>query len=178
MPIEPKDLFSAEFKEVGDAIRHFSTTRSALTTFLLTVGLGAFAAYFHRQQTSPFFVAAGFTFLTASLVVCFRFSYLTERYRLYQRQLWVDAKSTTLPQDFPAGARDFHPPSRHVLAKMQRDSMNWLLSSVVAVLVIGFAITALFRDPSAGIPIVVCTLLITLLGATVALVGYTIPARY
>jgi len=44
--VQPETLRLA-YKEYGDQIRHFSTVRSALTTFLLTVSLASFAAYFN-----------------------------------------------------------------------------------------------------------------------------------
>src|SRR5262245_34599535 len=56
LPLNDEARFKVEYKEVGDYIRHYSTVRSALTTFLLTAGVATFSAYYHQQQTSPFFV--------------------------------------------------------------------------------------------------------------------------
>lgn len=44
------DNLRMAYKEYSDEMRHFSTVRSALTTFLVTVTLAAFSAYFNKSQ--------------------------------------------------------------------------------------------------------------------------------
>src|SRR5262245_38544641 len=42
------DNLRLAYKEYSDEMRHFSTVRSALTTFLVTVSLAACSAYFNK----------------------------------------------------------------------------------------------------------------------------------
>lgn len=90
--VEDKDRFPVDYSERGNLARHYSNVRSALTTFLLTVGLAAFTAYFH-DETSTFFIVIGILLLVGSVFVCFEFSYRTEESIVYWKRLWEWAKS-------------------------------------------------------------------------------------
>ncbi len=55
MAISDDERFKIEYSEVADFIRHYSTVRSALTSFLVTVGLAAFATYAEKKLAFAFF---------------------------------------------------------------------------------------------------------------------------
>ena len=68
---DPKARYDAArmaYSEYGNQIRHFSTTRSALTTFLLTVGMTAFATYLDKGI--QFLFGAAIVFAIAAACVC------------------------------------------------------------------------------------------------------------
>src|SRR5690242_6309410 len=103
-PNDPPDrerLFEIDYKRRDDDIRHYSTTRSALTSFLMTVGLGLLSYYFSNSypERPRFLWITGFTLLAAALCACFVFSWRTERSALFRKALW-DWATGKLP-DYP-----------------------------------------------------------------------------
>lgn len=142
--LDPLERFKVEYKEVGDYIRHYSNVRSALTTFLITVSLASFSAYFNKQQTSPFFLIVGHLLLVTATVVCLNFSCRTERSNLYQTKLWnfyVEGEGFE-----PEGFKSFKPANdplwrRKFIKKVLTDLMNWLLILVMLAIFISFWIT-------------------------------------
>src|ERR1700730_18677762 len=90
-------LFSVEYKKRDDDSRHFSNIRSALTTFLVTVGLGSLVGYFSKDHpTHPeFFWIIGVIFFGAAILACFVFSWRTQWADLQVRRLWKWANGAT-----------------------------------------------------------------------------------
>src|SRR4051794_4933824 len=76
------------YKEYSDEMRHFSTVRSGLTTFLVTVSLAALSAYFNKSQSHPFLVAAALAFGVIAIAVCVEFSRPTSKAYLRRRRIW------------------------------------------------------------------------------------------
>ena len=118
------DAARAAYSEYGSQIRHFSTTRSALTVFLVTAGMTALAAYLDKRFL--FLFVASVVFAGASLCVCLWFSYLTEKHVLRYKDIWnllngkpSEAKLENLTYD----PGIFAPITRMLL----HDAMNWLL---------------------------------------------------
>jgi hypothetical protein len=133
----PIETYRLIYKEYGDQIRHFSTVRSAATTFLLAVSLGALSAYFNKAQTHPFLMIAGFFLLLAAGVVCLVFSFRTEKAVLRYKDCWRFVGGSAPAESQTA----IHEPSlSDIVKRMLRDSMNLML--VVAVIVIVAAFTA------------------------------------
>jgi len=125
-----EERFKVEYAEVGNLIRHFSNVRSALTTFLLTVGVAAFSAYFQQPQSpSCYFLVVGGLFLVISVAVCLVFSYRTERMSLYQTELWKwsNGDAPYASGNYPAGFKSHKPSPWELLARMRNDPMNWFL---------------------------------------------------
>ena len=137
----PDDLENARvlYKEYGDQTRHFSTVRSALTTFLLTVSVTAFAAYFDRTKSSYFLIVAGFTALIAGVIVCRSFSYETEKAVLRYTHAWK-----VIEGKIPLGETLLHdPPEADVKKRVNEDKMNLLLSGAAAVVAVAFIVCAI-----------------------------------
>src|SRR5690242_10317845 len=113
---------------------HYSTTRSALTTFLITVALTLFAAYFSTSYPPHlrFFSAVAKVVMLAALGVCLVFSYRTERARLYRRNLWEWSKQRG---KYPVKS---DVKLRSVWKGMALDSMNWALLAMVGFTVFFF----------------------------------------
>jgi hypothetical protein len=155
--LNDEDRFKAEYKDVGDYIWHYSTVRSALTTFLLTAGVATFSAYYHQQQTSPFFVVAGHLFLVVSAYVCLVFSYRTEHANMYQTALWK--WSEDISEGYPGGFKRYKPEEsvwKHVWFK---DPINFALITVIlGVLVSFWVVTAANADHFARAVIAVLAL--------------------
>lgn len=82
------DNLRMAYKEYSDEMRHFSTVRSALTTFLVTVTLAALSAYFNKSQSHPFLVAAAVIFALAAIAVCLEFSRRTSKAYLRRKRIW------------------------------------------------------------------------------------------
>ena len=157
-----EERFKVEYKEVGDLIRHYSTVRSALTTFLLTVGVASFSAYYHKQQSSPFFIVTGHLFLFVSVAVCLVFSYRTERTSLYQTELWKWSKGDDPYTDgnYPDGFKAYKPSSSTVLRRVLfKDKMNiFLVLAIVGILISFWVVTATEADHFARAVVVVLAL--------------------
>ncbi len=122
------DMARAAYAEYGNQIRHFSSTRSAVTVFLVTVGMTAFAGYLDKKFR--FLADASLVFAVAALCVCLWFSYWTEKHALRYRDLWNllnGAKSNAKLEKL-----DYDPGFFSILARMAKDPMNWIL--VLAVL--------------------------------------------
>jgi hypothetical protein len=135
-PVRPDELFKLDYKKQDDDVRHYSTTRSALTSFLMTVGLTLLAYYFSNSypQGLWFLPTVGFLILTSALLVCGVFSFRTEKSWLHQQALWKWAKdgSPNYPQ-----LGSIH--SKQIWKAMAKDPMNYALAAVVIFIGIFFA---------------------------------------
>lgn len=141
-PICNKERFKVDYAEVGDLIRHYSTVRSALTTFLLTVSVGSFVAY-HKDSSHSFLLVVGYLFLLVSAAACLVFSYRTESATLYQKALWKWSNG-----EDPYTNGDY--PSRHEIRKSfkwkawrrvcSKDTMNLFLVMVIVVIFVSFQV--------------------------------------
>ena len=135
----------AVYKEYGDRVRHFSTVRSTLTTFLITVSLTAFGAYFKEAQ-HLFLKAAGFIFLFAAVVECLIFSYRTEKaligFKKYRELLDSGKPVVKKPDcenpDWYKAIPKNNPCSNQIWGRMVKDLMNWLLMVVVVLIILAF----------------------------------------
>jgi uncharacterized protein YukE len=127
------EAIRVSYTEYGNQVRHFSTVRSALTTFLLTVSMTAFSAYFTPGKSHAFLAWVGGLFLFGAVVACFAFSYRTERELLRYRHMWqyLTGKKTM------GGAHDFSckPPISKVVPNMLRDPMNLLMIPAVILII-------------------------------------------
>jgi hypothetical protein len=131
-----EETFRLAYKEYGDQIRHFSAVRSALTTFLLTVALASFSAYFTSSPKQPFLVAAGFIFSLAAVAACVTFSFRTEKSVLRYKDMWAflgGEKSMDLEI-----LRIHESKSRTIWKKVGKDPLNWLLLAGVAGMIVSF----------------------------------------
>jgi hypothetical protein len=59
MKLPAEDRYKLEYEEIGELRRHYSATRSALTSFLATVGLAAFADYHLSEKHLVCFAQGG-----------------------------------------------------------------------------------------------------------------------
>jgi hypothetical protein len=128
------DLHTA-YKEYSDEMRHFSTVRSALTTFLVTVSLAAFSAYFNKSQSHPFLVAAALVFALAAIAVCLEFSRRTSKALLRRRRIWkhFTGEATVTQLEDPD-----YPGKWQILGKMVWDPTNSILLIGLALIVLAF----------------------------------------
>jgi len=123
------------YKEYSDEMRHFSTVRSALTTFLVTVSLAAFSAYFNKSQSHPFLIAAALIFAVAAVAVCFEFSRRTSKAYLRRGRIWkhfTNAKPVTELEQ-----KDYPGPGQ-VVGKMLQDPTNYFLLIGLGLIVLAF----------------------------------------
>jgi len=133
--IQPETL-RLVYKEYGDQIRHFSTVRSALTTFLLTVSLASFAAYFNVSQTHPFLIVAGVIFLLAAIFTCLTFSFRTEKAVIRFKEIWK-----YLNHDKPTSFNKIpihNPTLTEIWGRVFWDQMNWLIMIAAIVIALAF----------------------------------------
>lgn len=130
------ETFRLLYKEYGDQVRHFSTVRSALTTFLVTVSLAAFSAFFGKDPRHPFLIVAGFILLIAAVVACLTFSFRTEKAVLRYKEVWSYLKGEK-PMDVEVLPM-FQPKAFTVWRRVAKDPMNWLLLAASAAIVIAF----------------------------------------
>jgi hypothetical protein len=141
-----KERFQLEYKKHDDDIRHYSTTRSALTSFLMTVGLTLLAYNFSNSYPSHpwFFPVAGFAVLFSAVYACFTFSYRTERSKLHLKALWdwatgqADPKYPAYPDQYPKFDSPKGELKKEIYKKMRKDGMN------PALIVVVFIIAAVF----------------------------------
>src|SRR5262245_38373673 len=134
--LSDEDRFKAEYTEVGDYIRHYSTVRAALTNFLLTAGVATVRAFYNHQPNSPCFVVVGHLVLVVSAFGCLVFSYRTEHANLYQTALWK--WSEDISEGYPGGLKRYKPEEsvwKHVWFK---DPMNFALISVILGVLVSF----------------------------------------
>ena|ERR1700738_3763797 len=144
--LPPDDRFKIEYKEVADNIRHYSATRSALTSFLMTASLTAFATYLKPETPatrSPFLLVVGHLLLVMAALACWVFSHRTEKNHLYLSKIWNWSKQSS--GDYPEGFKSFSPSLSKVLGKMAKDSTNWLMLIALAVILLALWFPNLFR---------------------------------
>lgn len=135
MTLSAVEKYKAEYAEVGNLRRHYSTVRSALTTFSLTVSFAAFSNYISQSTRPLFLVFVGIFMLLAALLACLVFSYRSEKADLYLREVWLWF-GTEIGEP-PSQFRDFSPEVREIIKGMRRDEMNWVM--LVAVVLTGAA---------------------------------------
>lgn len=130
------------YKEQGDLARHYSTIRSALTTFLLAAALAALSEYQKQATPLPFLLAAGFILLTAAFVVCLIFSYRTEKTLLRYKEYWSFINGERPPEvgivllwHKQSDAADKWNLRREAALRMTRDPINWLLVAGIGVVI-------------------------------------------
>jgi hypothetical protein len=145
---EKSYLFSVEYKKRDDDARHYSNIRSALTSFLITVGLTLLSAYFSKDHVGnrAFFMYTGFTVLLAAVASCLVFSWRTQRSAYHMRELW---HWVTLKTKVNGGSlcHEHYPDWRKSLPisewrklwwRMAKDAMNWALILAVGAIATAF----------------------------------------
>jgi len=132
--VEAKEKYLMEYQEVGNFIRHCSSVRSAVVSFLITVACAAFAAYFNTP--TGFLIFVGHLMIVAALFVCLWFSYWTEKAELYLTKVWkwFDGDG---PE--PGGFKSFKG-GCETSGKVLKDPMNWVLILGVLSIVVAFRI--------------------------------------
>jgi len=139
MPLADEERFKLEYKKLDDDIRHYSTTRSALTSFLMTVGLTLLAYSFSNGYPDHprFLWLTGLLILCAAVYVCLEFSRRTERSLIHQKGLWDWSKTMASP--YPTRSEILRRAGRRaVLARMFSDLMNIGLILVLILIVVIF----------------------------------------
>jgi hypothetical protein len=139
MPVSDEERFKLEYKKLDDDIRHYSTTRSALTSFLMTVGLTLLAYSFSNSYPGhpAFLWITGLIVLAAAVYVCLEFSRRTERSLIHQKELWEWSKTMATP--YPTRSEVLQRAGRRaVLARMIGDRMNAGLIMAVTLIVVVF----------------------------------------
>ena len=139
MPLADEERFKLEYKKLDDDIRHYSTTRSALTSFLMTVGLTLLAySLSNSYPDHPSFLwITGLVILCAAVYVCLEFSRRTERSLIHQKGLWDWSK--TMDSPYPTRSEILRKAGRRaVLAGMISDLMNAGLIFVAILIVVIF----------------------------------------
>ena len=130
------------YQEQGEMIRHFSSVRSALTTFLLTVALASYSAYF--ADRSVFLMIAGSLFLLAAIGVCLIFSYRTEKTVLRYKHLWDQIRAG---HNIAGPLTIYAPTESEIWGRMRRDKLNYLLILMCLVIATSFFVVA-YRLPA------------------------------
>lgn len=140
--VDLEETLRMSCKEYGDQIRHYSTVRSGLTTFLLTVASGAFSEYF-KNANHPFLIVTGFIFLLSAPIACLVFSRRTEKAVLRSKEAWAYLKGEKAMQGgkFP----DLDPTWLAVWQRVFRDKLNWLL-----LIACGAILLAVVREADIG----------------------------
>ena len=148
------ERFKLEYKKLDDDIRHYSTTRSALTSFLMTVGLTLLAYNFNNSYPNrPFFLwITGLLVLLAAIYVCLEFSRRTERSLIHQKGLWDWSKNMTPPYPTRSEILSKAGPGA-VFSEMIKDLMNvGLIVVVIAIVITFFVCRCLFASSTASPP--------------------------
>jgi hypothetical protein len=138
--LDPIDKYKLEYVETTNLRRHYSSVRSGLSTFCMTVSLASLASYFSQPSRPLFLVFVGVFMLLAALVACLVLSYRCERANIYLRELWWWFEGTS--KSPPGRFDDFSPANRRdLIRQMLLDEMNWVM--FVALLAIGGALCKL-----------------------------------
>ena len=137
--LDPIDKYKLEYVEVTNLRRHYSSVRSGLSTFCMTVSLAALASYFSQAARPLFLAFVGGFMLIVALVACLVLSYRCERANLYLRELWwwFDGSAQSPPGRFD----EFRANRRDLVRQMALDEMTWVM--FVALLAIGGALLKL-----------------------------------
>ncbi len=143
-PLSDMERYKLEYKELGDSIRHFSTVRATLTTFLTTAGLVCLAVMTRVESGGIYLLGVGLLFLCSALFVSLSFSRRTETHVLRQIAL-RDWSHDPGRQTYP-GSMKMHDPKRpawwwieqeeEVRRRMRKDPMNRLLFLVVGTVIL------------------------------------------
>jgi len=136
MNVEPKEKYLLEYAEIGNLRRHYSSVRLGLSTFCMTVSLAAFASYFTQASAHDCLALIGFVMLAFAALVCFLYSYYTEKTNQYAAQLWHWFGSET--GDGLPGFNQYRPDRAAARRAMLRDEMNWVMLFVCATIATGF----------------------------------------
>lgn len=141
----PQELFPIEYKKHDDDIRHYSTTRSALTSFLMTAGLTLLAYYLSSSYPKErwFLPVAGILLLLTALFVCLIFSYRTERSSLHLRCLWKWANGdlAVYPNFANPASETESEIKRKWTNQMRSDEMNIAALIVVPTIIVVFLVS-------------------------------------
>ncbi len=128
------DSLRAAYKEQGDLARHYSTVRSALTTFLLAAALAALSEFRKLDKPPSFLLAAGCLLLLAAFVVCMIFSYRTEKTILRYKKYWTGVSGERSPAVVLAMSWHQHADQTsawelrsEIVCRMLCDPINWFL---------------------------------------------------
>ena len=125
MNLDPKEKYKLEYAEIGHLLRHYSTVRSSLTIFSLTVSLAALGNALLPSTTTGFPKFIGVFMFCVAGAFCFYFSWRCEIANQYSTILW-----DWFAKDDQAGPKqfiNFRPLKRKVFIDMGKDPMNWLL---------------------------------------------------
>ena len=134
------------FTELGSEIRHYSTIRTSLTTFLMTVALAAFTTFFHSDQHHIFVAIAGYVFAVAGGLACLYFSYCTEKQVIRYRKLRDKLHSGVRTSDQSGFQElDMEPAKSEVRRRMKKDWMNRLMLVGDLILMASFGLNGLIE---------------------------------
>ena len=140
--LSDEERFKLEYKKLDDDIRHYSTIRSALTSFLMTVGLTLLAYSFNNSypEHPSFLWITGLIVLCGAVYVCVEFSRRTERSLIHQKSLWD--WSTTMAPPYPTRSEILERAGRGaVLSEMIKDAMNIGLIVVAIAIIVAFFVS-------------------------------------
>lgn len=143
-PTVTTDDLRMAYKEYGDEMRHFSTVRSTLTAFLMTVSLAAGSAYFNKSQSHPFLIVAATVFAVAAVAVCIEFSRRTSKSYLRRKRIWDHLAKGKLVRTLDETG---FPSPLATLGTMAKDSTNYFLLIGLGALVLAFC----YRDSLSAI---------------------------
>lgn len=143
--VEANKMFLMEYQEVANFIRHFSSVRYALVSFLATVGLATFFIYFQTSTKYGFLIVAGHVMLFTAIGVCLYFSWETERSHRYLTQVWGWFNGERRKE--PIGWKNFGKKetkgerkeiNKKIRENMSKDPMNWLCTVVAFLILAAF----------------------------------------
>jgi hypothetical protein len=120
-------VIPAIYSELGSEIRHYSTIRTTLTTFLITVAITGFSTFFEENRM-PFLALAGFVFSAAAPILCLYFSFNTEKAIIRYRRARTLLGNDSAGPDQVFGTSDQRADDRKAARReMWRDKLNWIL---------------------------------------------------
>lgn len=134
-PLAPMERFKLHYRDLSDTVRHFSTVRSTLTTFLLVVGAAALG-FAKARPESGFAFPAAVLFLLLAAVVCLVFSYRTEKFILRMKILWNWSFNPTA--DIYPRFPNTQETAARIFREMRDDVMNWLLIVFLVSLIVAY----------------------------------------
>lgn len=153
-PLSDMDRYKLEYKELGDTIRHFSTVRASLTTFLFAAGLTVFAVMTRVDHGGIYLLGTGLLFIGVAVFVCLSFSQRTETHVLRQIALrdWShDPGRTPYPGSYATNdsgrpAWWWEKQDEEVRRRMQKDPLNRLLFVLVGAVILLVLLSLLFDE--------------------------------
>ena len=91
----------------------------------MTVALTAYSAYFTTNSEFDFIYIIGDIMVLTGLIICFIFSWKSERANLYIKELW-ELSYSKADTDI-AGYKFYCTTHKNILKEMKKDPMNWLM---------------------------------------------------